>query len=59
MLALHKIYLMQGNVPEQAEHLKNLINDQVPEVEVEIGVISSVLAVHAGEGTIAALWYEE
>ncbi len=53
-----KIYLMQGNVPEQAEHLKNLINDQVPEIEVEIGVISSVLAVHAGEGTIAALWYE-
>ena len=54
-----KIYLMQGNVPEQAEHLKSLINEQVPEIEVEIGDISSVLAVHAGEGTLAVLWYEE
>ena len=56
---VNKIYLMQGNVPEQAEHLKNLIIEQVPEVEVEIGDISSVLAVHAGEGTLAVLWYEE
>jgi fatty acid-binding protein DegV len=51
--------LMQGNVPEQAEHLKKIIIEQVPEVEVEVGDISSVLAVHAGEGTLAILWYEE
>jgi DegV family protein with EDD domain len=56
---VNKIYLMQGNVPEQAEHLKKLIIEQVPGVEVEIGDISSVLAVHAGEGTLAVLWYEE
>jgi DegV family protein with EDD domain len=53
-----KIYLMQGNVLDQAEHLKKLITEQVPDLEVEIGDISSVLAVHAGEGTLAVLWYD-
>lgn len=53
-----KIYVMQGNVLEQAEHLKILIMEQVPGLEVEIGDISSVLAVHAGEGTLAVLWFD-
>ncbi|MFS0690859.1 DegV family protein [Sporosarcina sp. 179-K 8C2 HS] len=52
-----KVYLMQGNVPEQAEQLKSMIISQVPGLAVEIGDISSTLAVHAGEGTIAVLWY--
>lgn len=52
------IYIMQGNVPEQAEHLKNLITEQVPGMEVDIGEISTVLAVHAGEGTLAVLWFD-
>ena len=53
-----KIYLMQGNVPEQAEELKTMILSQVPGLSVEVGDISSTLAVHAGEGTIAVLWYD-
>lgn len=53
-----KIYMMQGNVLGQAEHLKKLITEQVPDLEVEIGDISSVLAVHAGEGTLAVLWFD-
>lgn len=52
-----KVYLMQGNVLEQAEQLKEMIQSQVPGLSVEIGDISSTLAVHAGEGTIAVLWY--
>ena len=51
------IDLMHGNVPEQAEEIKNLIHAKTPELEIRIGEISSVLAVHAGEGTIAALWH--
>lgn len=51
------IDLMHGNVPEQAEEIKNLILAKTPDLEVRIGEISSVLAVHAGEGTIAALWH--
>ena len=51
------IDLMHGNVPELAEEIKNLIQSKTPDLEVRIGEISSVLAVHAGEGTIAALWH--
>ncbi|WP_432363529.1 DegV family protein [Sporosarcina sp. UB5] len=51
------IYIMQGNVPEQAEELKSMILAQVPGLTVAIGDISSTLAVHAGEGTLAVLWY--
>ena len=48
---------MQGNVPDQANQLKTHYRTST-EIEVEIGDISSVLAVHAGEGTLAVLWYE-
>ncbi|MET1013712.1 MAG: DegV family protein [Paenisporosarcina sp.] len=51
------IDLMHGNVPEQAEELKSMIQARAPGLEVRIGEISSVLAVHAGESTIAALWH--
>ncbi|MEK3935894.1 DegV family protein [Sporosarcina sp. FSL W7-1349] len=53
-----KIHLMQGNVMEQAIQLKQMIAEQVPGIEVEIGDISSTLAVHAGEGTLAVLWFD-
>ncbi|MER2089041.1 DegV family protein [Sporosarcina sp. JAI121] len=53
-----KVHLMHGNVLDQAIHLKNLLTEQVPGLEVEIGDISSVLAVHAGEGTLAILWFD-
>lgn len=49
---------MQGNVMEQAIQLKQMIAEQVPGIEVEIGDISSTLAVHAGEGTLAVLWFD-
>ena len=52
------IHLMHGNVLDQAIHLKNLITEQVPGLEVKVGDISTVLAVHAGEGTLAVLWYD-
>jgi len=51
-----KFYLMQGNIPAQAESLRSRIIKEMPNVEVEIGELSSVLAVHAGEGTLALLW---
>lgn len=53
-----KIHLMQGNVMEQAIRLKQMMAEQVPGLEVEIGDISSTLAVHAGEGTLAVLWFD-
>lgn len=54
-----KFYLMQGNIMDQAVGLKNTLHDQLPGIEVEIGGISSTLAVHAGEGTLAVMWFDE
>lgn len=54
---VRSIDLMHGNVLQQAEDLKNLIHAKAPNLVVRVGEISSVLAVHAGEGTIAALWH--
>lgn len=51
------IDLVQGNIPDQAEELKNLILAKAPNLEVRVGEISSVLAVHAGEGTLAVMWH--
>ena len=54
---VRSIDLMHGNVPDQAEELKNAIQAKAPDLEIRIGEISSVLAVHAGEGTLATLWH--
>ncbi|MGO1057512.1 DegV family protein [Planococcus sp. FY231025] len=48
--------IMHGNVPEEAESLKQEILKIAPDANVLIGDLSSSLAVHAGEGTIALLW---
>lgn len=51
-----QFYLMHGNVLTQAKQVERTILDHMPEATVVIGEISSVLAVHAGEGTVAVLW---
>lgn len=56
---VQKFYIMHGNVLDQAEQLKLSIQENMPNADVEIGEISSVLAVHAGEGTLAVLWLGE
>lgn len=56
---IQKIYIMHGNVLDEAENLKTLIIEQAPNIEVEIGELSSVLAVHSGEGTLGILWLED
>lgn len=56
---IRKMYLMHGNAYEQAQKLKTLIIEKAPSMDVEIGELSSVLAVHAGEGTLGILWLED
>ncbi|GGM27102.1 hypothetical protein GCM10011351_11100 [Paraliobacillus quinghaiensis] len=50
---LKKIEIMHGNVEEKASQLEQVIKKSVPNVDIVIGEISSSLAVHAGEGTLA------
>lgn len=56
---VQKIYIMHGNIIEKAEQFKQTILTRRPQLDVEIGDISSVLAVHAGEGTLAVLWFDK
>ncbi len=51
------VYIMHANALEQAESLRNAILLQAPNLELTIGEISTALAVHAGEDTLAVLWY--
>lgn len=51
-----KFQIMHGNVLDEAESLKQDILKIVPGASILVGDLSSSLAVHAGEGTIALLW---
>ncbi|MET3575704.1 DegV family protein [Bhargavaea ullalensis] len=53
-----KIRLMHADSPEEAGRLKEQMISAMPGLEVETGDIASVLAAHAGEGTMAVLWYD-
>ncbi|WP_096270196.1 DegV family protein [Paucisalibacillus globulus] len=54
--SVKKIAIANANAPEKANALKDLIQSEVPDLEIVIGEISSSLAVHAGEGAIAVFW---
>jgi len=51
------IYIMHANAIEQAEELKSTISKETPHIQITIGEISTSLAVHAGEETLAVMWY--
>jgi DegV family protein with EDD domain len=50
------IQIMHGNVQSKAEELANEVRVVFPNLTIFIGEISSTIAVHAGEGTVAILW---
>ncbi|ADU30530.1 DegV family protein [Evansella cellulosilytica] len=56
---IKQVQIMHGNVLNKANELKAKINETIPNLEVIVGEISSSLAVHAGEGTLAMIWHEE
>jgi DegV family protein with EDD domain len=50
------IQIMHGNVKNKAEELAQEVRTALPKLEILIGEISSTIASHAGEGTVAILW---
>lgn len=54
-----RVGIMHGNVPERALEVKEKIETAIPELEITVGEISSSLAVHGGEGTVALFWQME
>jgi DegV family protein with EDD domain len=53
---ISRFQIMHGNVLSEAESMKQEILSKIPEAEIQVGNLSSSLAVHAGEGTIALMW---
>lgn len=54
-----EVQIMHGNVLNKAYELKEKIKSQIPNLRIVIGEISSSLAVHGGEGTLAIIWHLE
>ncbi|CEG27357.1 DegV family protein [Bacillus sp. B-jedd] len=50
------LWIMHGNVPEKASELQKSLKAAFPGLKTSIGEISSTIAVHAGEGTLAIIW---
>jgi DegV family protein with EDD domain len=51
-----RVQIMHGNVLTKAEELAQEVRQAFPKMEIFIGEISSTIAAHAGEGTVAILW---
>ncbi|WP_342527955.1 DegV family protein [Chryseomicrobium sp. FSL W7-1435] len=56
---IKKIYLMHGNCAEEANEFAASLRTVAPNSEIIVDDISTVLAVHAGQGTLATLWYND
>lgn len=52
-----KLFIVHGNVLEKAKSLKEDLLNDAPHLSIEIGDINSSLATHAGEGSLAVLWF--
>lgn len=53
---VNRIGIMHANALEKAKNLEIILKNEIPEIDTIIGEISSSLAVHAGEDTLAVFW---
>lgn len=56
---IHEVQIMHGNVLDKAKELEKEVLAVYPNLNIVIGEISSTIAAHAGEGTVAILWHNE
>lgn len=54
--SVSKLGIMHANAMERAKELRQKLQETVPNLETVIGDISSSLAVHAGEDSLAVFW---
>jgi DegV family protein with EDD domain len=54
--SIKKIGIANANAIDKAIALKDMLEVEIPNVDIRIGEVSSSLAVHAGEGAIAVFW---
>ncbi|OLO40455.1 fatty acid-binding protein DegV [Alkalihalophilus pseudofirmus] len=53
---LREVQIMHGNIEEKAVAFEKDIKSKFPDMNIVIGEISSTIAAHAGEGTLAVIW---
>ncbi|UTR11508.1 DegV family protein [Evansella sp. LMS18] len=53
---ISQVQIMHGNLEHKANELKEKVLAEIPDLDIVIGEISSTIAVHAGEGTLAMIW---
>ncbi len=56
---INDVQIMHGNVEDKALEVKKKIEEKYPHLNIVVGEISSTIAVHAGEGTVALIWHNE
>jgi DegV family protein with EDD domain len=56
---VNQVQIMHGNVLDKANEISALVKEKFPDLDIFIDEISSSIAVHAGEGTIAIIWHNE
>ncbi|MFX3622444.1 MAG: DegV family protein [Ectobacillus sp.] len=54
---VNRVAVIHGNREQAAAEWKNMLLRIKPDIKVEIVPLPSTLAVHAGEGTLALMWY--
>ncbi|WP_280770032.1 DegV family protein [Salipaludibacillus daqingensis] len=54
---IDQVQIMHGNVIDKAHELRQLVREKYPDLDIFVGEISSSIAVHAGEGTVAMIWH--
>ncbi|QED47698.1 DegV family protein [Cytobacillus dafuensis] len=57
--SISQVQILHGNVHDKAKELGTEIKALFPKLDIFIGEISSTIAVHAGEGTLATIWHNE
>lgn len=56
---IDQVQIMHGNVIDKALELRKLVEERFPSLDIFVGEISSTIAVHSGEGTLAMVWLNE
>ena len=57
--SISQVQIMHGNVHEKAKELAGEMKALFPKLDIFNGEISSTIAAHAGEGTVATIWHND
>ncbi|MFE8694983.1 DegV family protein [Cytobacillus sp. FJAT-53684] len=57
--SISQVQILHGNVYDKAKELGVEIKALFPKLDIFIGEISSTIAAHSGEGTLATIWHNE